>query len=98
MVLQSADSRFVADFDDFVAQSALFGSLQGICFTRRDGTARLGHGWYRNQVSHPHQVISRCREGEDLSHLEQSAMFQFAQQRGVFPPTEDSNRQSWGEG
>jgi hypothetical protein len=65
-----------------------FAALQAICSGRRDTTARSGHGWNRNQLSHPHQVISRCREGENPSRLEQSAMFQFAQQRDVFQPTE----------
>ncbi len=50
--------------------------------------ARSGRGWNRNQLAHPHKVVSRSREGEDPSHLEQSAMFQFAQQSDVLQPAE----------
>ena len=60
----------------------------GGLFARRDTGARSGRGWNRNEFSHPHQVVSSCREGENPSYLEQSAMFQFAQQRDVFQPAE----------
>ena len=55
---------------------------------RGDTTAPSGRSLNRNQFPHPHQVVGRCREGEDPAHFEDAAMFQFAQQRDVFQPAE----------
>lgn len=67
-----------------------FARLQAVSPTRRGTRARSGRGRNRNQLSHPHQVVRCGRKDENLSHLEQSAMFQFAQQRDDLPPTETS--------
>src|ERR1700758_297490 len=89
MALQSADFSLRGPFLIILLRKArCFAALQGICSAHRDTTARSGHGWNRNQLSHPHQVISRCREGENPSDIEQSAMFHFAQQRDIFQPAE----------
>src|SRR5580692_1090231 len=69
-------------------KSRCFTAPQAICSACRDTTDRSGRCRNRNQLSHPHQIVSRCRKGENPSHLEESAMFQFAQQRDVFQPPE----------
>src|SRR6201996_6493210 len=69
-------------------KASCFAALQDIYSARRDTAARSGLGWNRNELSHAHQVISRCREGENPSDIEQSAMFHFAQQRDIFQPAE----------
>jgi hypothetical protein len=49
MVLQCADSRFCGAFVMILSCKAhCFSSLQSICSTRRDTTARSGHGFNRN--------------------------------------------------
>jgi hypothetical protein len=64
-------SRFLGDFVDFFAQNALFSlPLEGIRPLAEALRPRLGRGFNRNQLSHPHQVISRRREGEYPSHVE----------------------------
>ena len=65
-----------------------FEVLRAVCSACVDTTARLGRCRNRNQLSHPHQVVSRRCEGENPRHLEQAAMFQFAQQRDVLHPAE----------
>jgi hypothetical protein len=54
-------------------KSRYFAAPRAICSARRDTTARSGRCWSWNQLSHPYQVVSRCREGENPSHLEESA-------------------------
>src|SRR3954453_15274192 len=55
---------------------------------RRDTTTPSGRRLNWNQFSQPHQIVGRCREGEDPPHFENAAMFQFAQQGDVFQPAE----------
>jgi hypothetical protein len=65
-----------------------FASLQAVSWTRRDTRARSGSGRNRNQLSHLQQVVSCGRKDENTSYLEQSAVFQLAQQRDDFQPAE----------
>src|SRR5450755_4845879 len=65
-----------------------FAALQAARSACRDTSARSCGGWNRNQLSHTHKVVSRCCEGKDPSHFEQTPVLQFAQQCDVLQPAE----------
>jgi hypothetical protein len=50
--------------------------------------ASCGTNWKRQEIAHAHEVVSRCREGEHPSDLQDSAVAHFAHQCDGLQPTE----------
>ena len=80
---------FLSRFRVFSSLGACdFLTFRAVFAARKDTTTPSDSGWNRNQLSHPHEVVSRCRESKDPRHLKQFVVFQLTQQSDVLQPAE----------
>ena len=74
--------------DDSAAQNMWFHCLVDRVFGPQRNYRPIRALLDPNLLTHPHQIISCCREGKDPSNFQQPAMFHFAQQCVALHPVE----------